>query len=487
MRDAVIVGAGHNGLVAAAYLARAGLDVEVLERRDVVGGACVTEELWPGVRASPGAYTLSLLRRRIIADLDLHAHGLRVHVHEPYLFAPQPDGRRVVTWSSRERTHAQLAADWSRADADAYVAWAERWAAAAERARPLLLEPADRERWLDAIGPELLDGAIADDLAGIPSEAVRVPFALQGLIGTLAGPSDPGTAFVGFYHDLGEATEDGSWGFAEGGMGAVTAALRAVAEAAGARVRTDAPVTDVLVDDARDRAAGVVLESGEEIRARAVLSNADPLTTARLAQLPRPPGWVQAGPVVKVMALLDGLPELPAWGGDDAREPWAGTIDVGGTLADLERAAVDARDGRPAERPWIEAACQTAADPTLAPAGRHVLSMFCQCFPPDVDANEAADLAFARFAEVCPAFEDHVLDRLALGPRELQARFGIEGGHIFHGEMLGAQLLERRFPARAFGGVEGLYLAGSGAHPGGAVTGAPGYLAAQAVLEDRRG
>src|SRR3954462_1981748 len=155
MRDAVIVGAGHNGLVAAAYLARAGLDVEVLERRDVVGGACVTEELWPGVRASPGAYTLSLLRPRIVEELELAAHGLSVAVHEPYLFAPFPDGRRVVTWSSRERTHAQLAADWSLADADAYRDWSERWETAAARARPLMLEPPDRARWLEAVGPAI--------------------------------------------------------------------------------------------------------------------------------------------------------------------------------------------------------------------------------------------------------------------------------------------------------------------------------------------
>src|SRR3954453_20351947 len=156
MHDAIIIGAGHNGLVAAAYLARAGLDVLVLERRDVVGGACVTEELWPGVRASPGAYTLSLLRRRIIDDLDLHAHGLRIAVHEPYLFAPQPDGRKVVAWSSRERTHEQMSRDWSRADADGYAAWAGRWERAAVRAPPLMLEPADRERWVVAVGPEIL-------------------------------------------------------------------------------------------------------------------------------------------------------------------------------------------------------------------------------------------------------------------------------------------------------------------------------------------
>ena len=183
------------------------------------------------------------------------------------------------------------------------------------------------------------------------------------------------------------------------------------------------------------------------------------------------------------MLLLDGLPDFPSWPGP---EPWAGTMDIGFTLADLEQAAADARAGRPAARPWIEAACQTAADPTLAPPGRHVLSMFCQCFPVDTDADAAADVAIARFAEVCPQLPDRIVDRLALGPRELEARFGLTGGHIFHGEMLGDQLLERRFGPRRFGGIEGLYLAGSGAHPGGAVTGAPGYLAAQAVLEDLR-
>jgi phytoene dehydrogenase-like protein len=478
MRDAVIIGAGHNGLVAAAYLARAGLDVLVLERREIVGGACVTEQLWPGVRASPGAYTLSLLRRRIIDDLDLRAHGLRVDVHEPYLFAPSPDGRKVVTWSDRARTHAQLERDWSRADADGYAAWAGRWERAAERARPLMAEPADRARWLAAIGPEILDGSIADDLAGIPSEAVRVPFAIQGLIGTLAAPEDPGTAFVGFFHDLGEATDPpGAWGFARGGMGAVTQALASAARAAGAEIRTEAEVERLLPE-----AGGVVLAgSGEEVAARAVLSNADPLRTARLAAVPEPAGWRCDGPTVKVMVLLDGLPEFPAWPDD---EPWAGTIDIGFTLDDLARAAADARAGRPAARPWIEAACQTAADPTLAPPDRHVLSLFCQCFPPGVDAEAAADAAIARFAEVCPQLPDRVVDRLALGPRELEARFGLTGGHIFHGEMLGDQLLEKRFGPRAFGGVEGLYLCGSGAHPGGAVTGAPGYLAARALLED---
>jgi phytoene dehydrogenase-like protein len=478
--DVAIVGAGHNGLVAAAYLARAGLSVTAFERRDIVGGACVTEELWPGVRASPGAYTLSLLRAEIARDLELERHGLTVEVHEPYLFAPFPDGRRVITWSDSARTHAQVERDWSRADADAYLAWAGRRERAAAAARPLMLEPADRGRWLEAVGPELLDGAVADELAGIPSEEVRVPLALQGLIGTLAGPEDPGTSFVALYHDLGEAAgPPGAWGYARGGMGAVTAALRSAAEAAGAEVRLDAPVERVLVEGGAAR--GLALEGGEEVRARAVVSNADPLRTAALAGTEAPPGWRQAGPVVKVMVLLDGLPDFPSWPGE---EPWQGTIDIGYSLADLSAAAADARAGRPAERPWIEAACQTATDHSLAPPGRHVLSLFCQCFPPHADPGAAADAAIARFAEACPDLPDRIVDRLALGPRELEQRFGLTGGHIFHGEMLAGQLLEERPGPRRFGGVDGLYLGGSGAHPGGAVTGAPGYLAARALLED---
>jgi phytoene dehydrogenase-like protein len=480
--DVAIVGAGHNGLVAAAYLARAGLSVEVSERRELVGGACVTEELWPGVRASPAAYTLSLLRTEIVRDLELARHGLRVEPHEPYLFAPFPDGRKVVTWPDRHRTRAQLESDWSAEDGEGYARWAARWEEAAVRARSLLLEPPDRQRWLDAVGSGILEGSIAAELREIPSEEVRVPFAIQGLIGTLAGPEDPGTAFVAFYHDLGEAAgSPGAWGYARGGMGSVTAALRSAAEEAGARVRTAAPVEHLMVEDGR--AVGTVLEGGEEVAARTVVSNADPLRTAALAGLEAPSGWRQDGCVVKAMLLLDGLPDFPSWPG---LEPWRGAIDVGFTLGDLTDAAQDARAGRPARRPWIEAACQTAVDDSLAPPERHVLSLFCQCFPGDVDAEAAADTAIARFAEVCPGLPDRIVDRLALGPRELDDRFGLTGGHIFHGEMLPGQVFERRHGPRRFGGVEGLYLAGSGAHPGGAVTGAPGYRAAQAVLEDLR-
>lgn len=476
MPDAVVVGAGHNGLVAAAYLARAGLSVEVFERRELVGGACVTEELWPGVRASPGAYTLSLLRGRIIEELELGRHGLEVFPHDPYLFAPLPDGRKVVTWSDRRRTREQLGADWSPADAEGYLEFCRRWTAAADRSRPLMLEPPDRERWLEAVGEGILDGPIADEVALMPTEEVRVPFALQGCIGTLAGPYDPGTAFVGFYHDLGEAVpgRTGAWGFARGGMGAVTGALRSAAEEAGAVVHTEAPVAAIQTGDGG--ATGVAFDDGREIEARVVLSNADPVRTAALAGVDPPDGWAQPGPVVKVMLLLDGLPDFPSWPGEEA---WHGAIDIGFTMQELQQAAEDAKVGRAAAKPWIEAACQTAADPTLAPEGWHVASLFCQCFPVDVDAEAAADTAIARFAEVCPELPDRIVERLVLGPKQLEERFGITGGHIFHGEML-----SQRPGPRRFGGVDRLYLAGSGAHPGGAVTGAPGYNAARAVLED---
>jgi phytoene dehydrogenase-like protein len=432
------------------------------------------------VRASPASYTLSLLRAQIIRDLELGRHGLHVQAHEPYLFAPLPDGRKVVTWSDPRRTRDQLAQDWSQADADAYSEWAARWERAAERARPLMLEPYDHARWMDAVGEGILTGPVADELAGIPSEEVRMPFALQGSIGTLAGPYDPGTAFIAFYHDLGEAVpgRPGAWGFARGGQGGVTDALRSSAEAAGARIHLDAEVEGVLIADGE--AGGIRLAGGREVRSRVVLSNADPVRTAALAHVDPPAGWRQDGPVVKVMLLLDGLPDFPSWPGE---EPWHGAIDIGFSLDDLQRAADDARAGRPAAAPWIEAACQTSADPTLAPPGKHVASLFCQSFPVDVDADAAADAAVARFAEVCPGLPDRIVDRLVLGPKQLEERFGLTGGHIFHGEMLPG--IERPGPRR-FGGVDGLYLAGSGAHPGGAVSGAPGYLAAQAVLEDLR-
>ena len=268
-------------------------------------------------------------------------------------------------------------------------------------------------------------------------------------------------------------------------MGAVSEALRSAAEAAGARIHTDATVERILVDESDRTAAGVLVDDGRELRARVVLSNADPVRTAALAGLPAPQGWRQDGPVVKVMVLLDGLPDFPAWPGP---EPWQGTIDIGFTMRGARR-----RRGRRPRRAARPAAVDRGRVPDRgrprpraagAPRALAVLPVLSRPTPTPRRRPTSRSRASPRPARGCPTAS---WTASRSGPRELEARFGLTGGHIFHGEMLARQLLERRLAPRRFGGVEGLYLAGSGAHPGGAVTGAPGYLAARAVLEDRGG
>ena len=418
------------------------------ERRDIVGGACVTEELWPGVRASPGAYTLSLLRPEIIRELELGRHGLHVDVHEPGLFAPFPDGRHVVTWSSRERTRDGIERGWSRADADAYAEFVGP-VGAGGAARPPAADRAARSRALAGGGRAGDPRRLGGRRARAPSRrrSVRVPFAIQGLIGTLAGPDDPGTAFVGFYHDLGQAAGvPGAWGYARGGMGAVTAALRGRRRGGG---RAGAAQRRRWSGCWWRTAAPRAWCSRAARRCARGPCSPTPTRCARPAWpgAEAPDGWRQAGPVVKVMVLLDGPARLS---GDARRGPWRGAIDIGFTMGDLSARppTTRARAG-PRARPGSRPRARPRPTTRLRPAGRHVVSMFCQCFPPEVDAEAAADSAIARLAEVCPGFPDRIVDRLALGPRELEERFGITGGHIFHGEMLPGQLLEERPDRRA--------------------------------------
>ena len=291
--DVAILGAGHNGLVAAAYLARAGLSVERARAPRRVGGACVTEELWPGVRASPARTRCRCCAPRSCATSSWRRTGCSVDVHEPYLFAPLPDGRGVVTWSDRSAPTPSSSDDWSRADADAYRAGRGR-GRRPPRAPPADAGAAGPRALVEAIGPELLEGAIADELAGIPSEAGARAVRAAGADRHARRPADPGTSFVSFYHDLGEAAgAPGAWGYARGGMGAVTAALRAAAEAAGAQVRLDSPVERVLIDDgARDR-------RGARGRRRAARRGSWSRTRIRCARRRSPAwtprGWRQAG------------------------------------------------------------------------------------------------------------------------------------------------------------------------------------------------
>lgn len=509
-RDAVIIGAGHNGLVAAAYLARAGLEVIVLERRGIVGGACVTEELAPGIRASTAAYSLSLLRPEIWTELDLSRHGLLVIPKDPQLFIPLPDGGHLFVWRDGRRTREELER-FSRRDADGYARFNGFWAQATGFLRPWLLRDGPplgelrgeaQRRGLAGVFRLAVEGSAADVVEEFfASEALRGAFVTQGVIGTAASPRQPGTAYVMAHHLLGGVGGlDGSWGYARGGMGAVTQALAAAALEAGAEIRTNAPVAEILPGE------GVRLEDGGVVRAGCVLSNADPKRTF-LGLLP--PGVLPEavrravegidtrGSVVKVNLALRELPDYRALPGREPGPQHAGTVEICPSVSYLERAFRDAAAGRVAAEPFMEVFCQSAVDDSLAPPGIQVVSCFAQYAPFQIPAGEwevvreaAGDAVVATLARYAPNVPGAVVAREVLGPPDLEARFGLTGGNIFHGEILPGRLFGER-PVPGWGGgsrtpVPGLYLCGAGAHPGGGVMGAPGRNAAMAVLADLR-
>lgn len=509
--DALVIGAGHNGLVAAALLGKEGLRVTVVERRDVIGGACVTEELIPGFRVSSAAYSFSLFRPEIVEALDLRRHGLSWYPKEPRMFVPLPErGTHFFVWRDAARTKDEIARIHP-ADADAYDAWNAFWDEVADVVRPLLLtEPprlTDLEAELDRRGKaELFRLAIVGSAAEcverfFASDEVRGAFVGQGVIGTFAGPREPGTAFVMTYHAFGGELVDGAgtWSYVRGGMGGVTQALAAAAREAGADIRTGAPVERVLVEAGRAR--GVLLADGTMIEARAVLSNADPKRTfldlvpdgalpddyvARARELRTP------GSVVKVNLALAELPDFAPCGlsGTGPAPQHAGTIEISPSVKHLERAHADAATGAVSARPFMEVFIQSVTDDSLAPPGRHVASCFAQYAPSDVlpkrwdTMREAAgDAVIDELARYAPNIREAIIAREVLGPADLEARFGLTGGNIFHGEILPGQVLGERFGPRT--PVSGLYLCGSGAHPGGGVSGAPGWNAARALLADR--
>lgn len=508
--DVAIVGAGHNGLVAACLLAKRGLRVIVLERREVAGGACVTEELIPGFRASTAAYSLGLFRPEIAETLDLARHGLSCYPKEPRMFVPLRDGRHFFVWRDAARTAEELRRIHAP-DGDAYQRWNGFWDEVAAVVRPLILtEPpslAELEAELDRHGrAELFRLAIAGSAADtvsafFASEEVRGAFASQGIIGTFAGPRTPGTAFVMTYHAFGGELADGAgtWAYVRGGMGGVTQALLACAGDLGVEVRTSSPVAAVIVEGVRAR--GVVLEDGTEVDARAVLSNADPKRTflglvpdGSLPQefLDRVRSIDTTGSVIKVNLALDELPDFAGSGvgGVDPGPQHAGTIEIAPSIEALEDAFADAEAGRVSTRPFMEVFIQTVTDPTLAPPGKHVASCFAQYAPgsPPMDAWEAmrdaaGDAVVGELASYAPNLgAGAIIHREVLGPPDLEARFGLTGGNIFHGEILPGQVLAGRLGPRT--PIAGLYLCGSGAHPGGGVTGAPGWNAARACAGD---
>ena len=513
--DAVIIGGGHNGLVAACYLAKAGFDVCVLERYHMVGGAAISEEEVPGYIFSTGSYVLSLAPQKVLNDLDLFEHGLELIERNPRFFMPFPDGQSLVYWNDREQVLGQIA-KFSEKDArnyDAFETFVERACAVMDkyilRQPPTFAEfAAEFEGKDDArVFQKLVLGSSAD-LAEyfFESPYIQAGIAASGLIGTFRGPRDAGTGYVKLYHSMGMATgHRGRWAYVRGAMGGVTQALARVAKMHGVEIRESAEVEQVIMRDGR--AVGVATTTGEDVYGRTILSNADPQRTylklVDAAQLPadfvRDVQGIQiTSPVMKINLAVEELPKFTSLAGPDSDYAWGhtGGLFIGPDIDYMQRACEDARAGHPANYPFMNVHSQSAVDPTVAPPGKHTISIFAQYFPYqlaegtwDERRDEIAHHVLARFAEYAPGFMDSIVGMQALAPPDIEARFGLTGGHIFQGELVPEQAFDMRPTpgSKTYEGpIRGLYLCGSGAWPGGCVMGAPGHNAAHEAIANLR-
>ncbi len=528
--DVVIIGGGHNGLVCAAYLAEAGLKVIVLERRHVVGGAAVTEEFFPGFRNSVASYTVSLLNPKVIDDLGLRAHGLRIVERELANFLPLPDGRSLKIGAGR--TKAEVA-KFSTRDAGRLDEYQQRLEIIADVLRALVLETppnAAAEGWRAL--PELLKSAgLGRRIAGLDAEMrrelidlflksagdfldgwfesdpIKAVYGFDGIVGTYQSPYAAGTAYVLLHHAFGEVNgKRGVWGHAIGGMGAITQAMARCCAGRGVDIRTDSAVREVLVE--KGRAVGVVTEAGEVFRARTVVSNLNPklLFTGLLdpAALPadfsrRISNWRSGSGTFRMNVALSELPDFSCLPGKTRAEHHTAGIIFAPSLAYMERAFLDAKRQGWSTEPIVEMLIPSTLDDSLAPPGQHVASLFCQHVAPtlpdefpggsswDAHRETVADLMIDTVNAYAPNFKASVLGRQVLSPLDLERTFGLVGGDIFHGQLS----LDQIFSARPMLGhadyrapIAGLYMCGSGTHPGGGVTGAPGHNAAREILRD---
>ena len=524
--DAIVVGAGHNGLTAAAYLAKAGLSTLVLERRPIVGGSCVTEEIAPGCRASTTSYIASMLRPEVIRDLDLPRHGLKMVPCDPSLLVPFPDGSVAAWWTDRSRTVEELAR-LSAADARTFVRVDDELKRLARYLQPFFLEPPPdvgargvegfreafrlRRRFRGISGEEiaglvsLLTGSLGDFLdRHYQSEKVKTLFLANNVYGKHGGPYAPGSALGLLFHLLsgGDHGQQGYYGHVLGGMGAITQAMASAARGFGAAIRTRAPVARIAVRDGRAR--GVVLEDGEEIAARVVVSNADPkrtfLSLVDASALPEEfrravAGIKMDGPCAKVNLVLSEEPRVR--GMRPAFTPSQRSLfTLVPSLEFAERCYAIARQGEIPEELWVDCVVASNVDPTLAPEGRHVMTCFVQYVPYrlerggwDEHRELLGDRVVRKIGEYATNVPSSVIARQVLTPLDLERVYGLTEGNIFHGDLS----LEQLFFLRPVSGwaryrtpLEGLYLCGAGAHPGGGVTGAPGHNAALQLLKDWR-
>jgi phytoene dehydrogenase-like protein len=515
--DALIVGGGHNGLVAACYLARAGFSVTVLERYKDVGGAAFSEEIdgAPGHVASTGSYVLSLAPQKILRELDLLDNGVEMIKRNPRSFAPFMDGEDgIVFWEDMDELVKEIAR-FSLRDARAYPVYDAMIERACEvMDRFILRRPptfAEFAAAFDQPGDDrvfkfFVLGSAADSAEYFfESDIMQAASCALGLIGTFRGPRDAGTGYVKLYHAMGMATgKRGAWAYLRGAMGSFTQALKKVALGLGVDIRPGKEVQQICT--AGGRATGAVTTDGEEFHATIVLSNADPKRTyLKLVDPQDLPDDYRAdvrniqmtSPVVKINFATDRLPEYRALAKrGDYTLGQGGGVHIGPSIDYLQRAYEDARQGRPADWPFFSIHAQSAVDRTLAPEGRHTISIFTQFFPYelaegtwDERRDEIRDHIFRRFAHFAPNMADAEITAQVLAPPDVEARFGLTGGHIFQGELVPEQAFDLR-PVPGSGSyqgpIHGLYLCGSGAWPGGCVMGAPGHNAAHEAIERLR-
>lgn len=522
--DVVIVGGGHNGLACAAYLAKAGLDVLVLERRDILGGASATEETWPGYRVSSAAYVVSLLPPQVVGELELKRFGYEVSIITPDYFVPFPDGTSLTLWGDTARDAASIA-KLSKADADAYVGFDRYFDRLASLLKDLLfvvppdLRLSDLPAWAWTAGKmrswtgrdiaelvRLFTMSASDFLdEWFEDDRVKGALATQAIVGAWCGPMTPGSAYVLMHHWIGEIDgHAGAWGWVKGGMGGVSEAIAGAARAAGAEIRTNADVQRVAING-NGRAVGVELSDGSLVRAKRVVSSAHPITTyLGLIGEERLPARVvrdvkryrtRSGSV-KLNVALSELPDFPSW--DQEGDVHRGLVAVSPSIEYLERAWDDAKLGRMSEHPYMEVVFPTAHEPEgLAPEGKHLMLGFSQYGPFELrdgswdegGREEYARRALGGLGAFAPNLEGAIERVEVLTPRDLEDRFGLIGGNIAQGELAPDQLFSLR-PIPGYGDyrspVPGFYLCGSGTHPGGGVMGVPGRNAARVILRDHR-